>query len=406
MEDAVDLMTIHTAKGLEWDVVLVPALEKRGQSSRSELLNWLEFDGADGDAASVVLAPIQRKGERSTDLYQWLNCVNKARGKAERKRLLYVACTRAREALHLFAAGERNAAGEIKAPFGTLLESYWTVAQQHFANTPAATATKLTQQFAQALDSEQDTAESDTLALAAAADPEPQREAPLLYRLPISYDPGQRFLTAAKHRLPYPAASAGPHESVERPEGSFAVRAFGNVVHRFLQLLATRMAADASADALLRELPTWQHRLLASLRGEGLSSAQSAREATRALAFLTSALKDPIGSWILSPKSNSGTESSLTLADAERTATMRVDRTFTAGPQPLGADDGTLWIIDFKTTEQGARSPERFAEEERAKYSPQLLRYAALLRAANGSDKPVMLGLYYPAVPRLIHWPA
>ena len=85
---------------------------------------------------------------------------------------------------------------------------------------------------------------------------------------------------------------------------------------------------------------------------------------------------------------------------------MRVDRTFLAGPEPLSSGDGVLWIVDFKTTEQGARSPERFAEEERAKYSAQLSRYAGVLRAVHGGDRPVMLGLYYPSVPRLIHWQA
>ena len=35
-------MTIHGAKGLEWDVVLVPGLEKRSRVSRSRLLAWNE----------------------------------------------------------------------------------------------------------------------------------------------------------------------------------------------------------------------------------------------------------------------------------------------------------------------------------------------------------------------------
>ena len=38
--DAVDLMTIHGAKGLEWDVVIVPGLERKPQANRERLLTW------------------------------------------------------------------------------------------------------------------------------------------------------------------------------------------------------------------------------------------------------------------------------------------------------------------------------------------------------------------------------
>ena len=105
---AVDLMTIHGAKGLEWDVVMVPGLERKARRHRGRLLTWSEIESGDEEAAHVVLAPIAGKGEGSKELNAWLKGIHNAREAAERKRLFYVACTRAREELHLFAAPKRR----------------------------------------------------------------------------------------------------------------------------------------------------------------------------------------------------------------------------------------------------------------------------------------------------------
>ena len=48
---------------------------------------------------------------------------------------------------------------------------------------------------------------------------------PMVHRLPLTFDPRERFLSAGNLRLPYTPASALPQApSFERPEGSFAVR--------------------------------------------------------------------------------------------------------------------------------------------------------------------------------------
>jgi len=390
-EVAVELMTIHTAKGLEWDVVIVPALEKRGQGSRSDLLNWLELDGDDAAGPSIVLAPIYGKGSDPDDLYKWLNKIRSAREEAERKRLYYVACTRAREELHLFATCERTSKGEIKPPSGTLLYSSWPAAQGHFATST------LDNPIIQSLELETFKEKSFSTAPPAST---------FLQRFPEDFNILHRFEQAAKHRLPYlPASALRQTPNFERPEGSFTVRAFGNVVHRFLQVLAVRLADGSTADKLLIELPSWEPRLLASLRGEGLSPALCQREATRALQALAQTLSDDKGHWILSPQPGAISERALTFA-APEASTLRVDRTFLGGTTPLSKEDTFRWIVDFKTTEQGSRSAERFADDERTKYSPQMESYAAACRSLPDGHKPIMLGLYYPLIPRLIHWQA
>jgi len=153
------------------------------------------------------------------------------------------------------------------------------------------------------------------------------------------------------------------------------------------------------------ELPGWQPRLEASLRGEGLPPAVAAREAVRALRALTLTLNDATGLWLLSPHPFAASEQALSGASAEA-RTLRVDRTFLAGEEPLSAGEACIWIVDFKTTEQGARGDDVFAASERAKYSAQLEAYAAVRRNLPDGHLPIRLGLYFPLLPRLIHWPS
>lgn len=406
-ENAVQLLTIHNSKGLEFDVVLIPGLERPTNRSRSELLNWLELDPADGEAAHILLAPIGSRGEQTDDLNQWVSRVKRSRENAELRRLLYVACTRAREALHLFAACSAQKDGTARTPAeGTLLRAAWPVAAMHFRVAGHSTETAVSipsvptrhgnlLPFASGPLSEQG------LALAASAS-EAARSVPVVHRLPLTFNPLARFTSADTPKLPYTPASALPHSpGFERPEGSFAVRAFGNIVHRFLQLVSSMLAAGDGPDELLSSIPSWEPRLVAALRNEGLSFASALREAPRAMKALLNALEDPIGRWILSPHKSAVSEQSIASVDS---SLLRADRTFLAGSAPLTPGDDRIWIIDFKTTEQGSRSPERFEQDELLKYRDQLERYASVQRDLSPVAHSIGLGLYYPLIPRLLHW--
>ncbi len=93
----VQLMTIHKAKGLEFDCVILPRLHQgQGQSSQ-ELLLWLSQGYGD-----PVLAPIPQK-RQTHPLYDYIRSIEVDKNSHERMRLLYVALTRAKNELHLFA---------------------------------------------------------------------------------------------------------------------------------------------------------------------------------------------------------------------------------------------------------------------------------------------------------------
>ena len=410
-EDDVQLMTIHKAKGLEWDIVLVPGLERRSGDDRAELLNWLELDTTGDQTGHILLAPIQGKGEASDALNTWLRRTRKAREHAETKRVFYVACTRAREELHLFAALETTTTGQLSRPApGSLLQAAWAAAEPQFEDAlRAREAAPIDPAAHEALLHLADEPEDDSLALAATADPAAEHQmhlrlsppAPKLHRLPLDLAPSARFHAAEAGRLPYtPAPELPRHTRPERPEGSFAARAFGNVVHRFLERLTAQFAAGESADALLQNLPSWEPRITASLRGEGVTPAIATREAARVLTALRNTLEDPIGRWILAPHTGAASESALSTP----AGTLRADRLLRAGLEPAEPGSHVLWIIDFKTTERGARSPEDFATTERAKYEAHMERYAVISRAASGHDGPLHLALYYPLERTLIPW--
>ncbi len=397
-EVPVELLTIHKAKGLEWDMVLVPGLERGSGSTRGQLLNWLEFDpDSSQEEAAVILAPIASKGTAASDLSVWLNTLRNRREVAERKRLFYVATTRAREELHLFAAATEKKDGLGHGRPSSLLNACWNAAEPHFA---AIASTSTAQDTVDALEFD------DGLALAAEGElievVEPSTTQ-FLRRLPLGFDPAEVFREAVAHRLPYPAAATLPQaRSFERPEGSFAVRAFGNVVHRYLQLLAERLVQQSPTE-LAAELSSWRARLETSLRGEGLPPRDAAQEAARALDALTRSLADPVGLWLLSPHHQAASESALSVATSGLPG-LRVDRTFIAGPTPLAAGDGTIWIIDFKTTDQGSLSDAAFDALQRTRYSGQLEAYAEVRRALSDGEMPIQLGLYFPLASRLIHW--
>jgi ATP-dependent helicase/nuclease subunit A len=395
--DAVDLMTIHGAKGLEWDVVIVPGLEKKAQGNRAKLLTWNEIDSSDAETAHIMLAPIVGRGESSRELNNWLKGIDKAREAAERKRLFYVACTRAREELHLFASAEKTAKGEINRPYGSLLATAWPVAERHFAAVPDSMLESTTNLFVMSLTSEpQENFVGDL-----AASSEESVRPTIVRRLPSGFEPRDRFI--AKQKLSYGEDSVAPGLAhFERPDGSFEARVFGNTVHSFLERLTKQLADGTGVEALVREVAGWSPRIAAVLRGGGLPPAVVERLLTPVRSALTNMLQDAEGIWALSPHHEASSEYALTSWD-ERRSSVRLDRVFFAGTEPLKTGKDHLWIIDYKTSTHGREGLDEFLAEEREKYLPQMEAYGRMMQDHVQPGK-LRVGLYYPAIPRLIWW--
>ena len=96
----VEVMTIHQAKGLEFDIVIIPQAARGARSSDKDLLVWTEETDEDG-TSYLRIAAQPKKGD-SALAYDEIEAVNKKKDEEENKRLFYVACTRAKNALVRF----------------------------------------------------------------------------------------------------------------------------------------------------------------------------------------------------------------------------------------------------------------------------------------------------------------
>ena len=125
-------MTMHKAKGLEFDTVILPSLHRLSRSQDPEILRWQEHLAEDGQA-HLLMAGITVSGKEKKDpIYQYLVEQDKKKERHQNCRLLYVACTRARKHLHLLTAVKYNKKDEssLDAPAKTsLLATVWQALQ-------------------------------------------------------------------------------------------------------------------------------------------------------------------------------------------------------------------------------------------------------------------------------------
>ncbi len=94
----VQVMTLHRAKGLEFDTVIIPGLAKAPRNRDSEVLRLRVRE------QGLLLAPMRARGGDMDPVYTYLSYLAIDEDRAELGRLLYVGCTRARRRLHLTAA--------------------------------------------------------------------------------------------------------------------------------------------------------------------------------------------------------------------------------------------------------------------------------------------------------------
>ncbi len=366
----VQLMTIHRAKGLEFDHVFVPALDRELNRGREPLLRWLDLPRSEGPS-DLIMAPVPAIGdEEGGEVTAYLKRLISRRAANEQTRLLYVAATRAKHTLQLSAAPKPRADGKIQPRYGTLLASLWPAAAPMLA-------------AEQGLASPAPGTEGATDARN--GDPSTDTDAPQVRQRPL-----RRLISSWS--LPDPTSAPDlphlpvAHQSLEPPEFSWVgetARHVGTVVHAALERLATASSLP-SATAIEAQRGFYEYQL----RRHGVPEADLQRSASVVVEALTRTVSSDRGRWIFAPEhSESRSEWAITGIAGGRLTNVVIDRSFVD-------EGGTRWVIDFKTSRHAGGGLETFLEMEMERYRSQLETYVALARGLGTA--PVRAGLYFP----------
>ncbi len=356
----VEVLTIHHAKGLEWDAVFLPGLGRRVRSDSPPLLRWLQLPAVDG--SQDLLMAVHSIGEQvsSDPLSGYIRRLQKQRQDNERKRLAYVAVTRARERLYLSGHAPWSAKESIPKPrAGSQLEIIWPAVQATFTAVGAAPGGPPTDRA---------------------------NTAAPWYRLDAGY------VHAPRRQMPMvESLVAGFPASVTRPEFSWAgplARAVGTLVHAELELLA--QTEDPAAIDFTARLPLY----LARLRELGVEARAANAAAGDIAERMAAVTRDPRAKWLLSPRhAEAHCELRLSGVLDGQLRNIVIDRSFVD-------EQGQRWVIDYKTSSHGGGDLAGFLAAERERYRSQLQLYVRL--ASGLGPQPVRAALFFPWLGELL----
>jgi len=356
------VMTIHKSKGLEFDHVIIPGLERSPRSNDKELLLMQRRINQQGHS-DLMLAPIGARGENDAPLYRYIRHEAKLKLEFEATRLLYVGCTRAIKHLYLFASAYLSEdQTDIKTPqSSSLLAKIWPLEDAIIHKVGATEPTEDGSNYIE---------QADDFILRLA--PEWTLPAQPMGNLLQAYR-GQE-LASDDDNIPEPYHSEQAY-----------YRHLGTVLHRCLRQITLDGAELWNSARLQRQQPFWQ----AQLKQLGLWPEACTHAADTIAVAIQAMLSDRQGQWLLN---HQHLESHCELSLWSNGAESILDRCI--------VDQGQRWVIDYKSSQPKAgQTLEDFLQEEAETYTGQLQRYRVL--AQKMGAEPVIVALYFPLIKEL-----
>jgi ATP-dependent exoDNAse (exonuclease V) beta subunit len=352
---AVEVMTIHKSKGLQFDTVILMGLHQGIRRDETPLMHVEMGEGR------VLLGPIQPRTTGNVDsLAEYLGRRERKRADYEIDRLLYVAVTRAREALHLIVDVDTDDEGVVKPPAAnSLLGRLW----------PAIEADTIAQVESEA-----------SLPKDACTDAELKVEPgsagerlSTISRLPSAcLTPAQAVMPDT---LPWPQASARDVWAQTDQDEAIA----GVVAHAWLEHIGKK---GEQAWYKMSEAER-EHVVGRQLLRAGLFESRLGQAVQIVCETIECTVNSKRGRWLLG------------LADAYREWAL-LDTTGRVSVIDLAVNNEAGWlVVDYKTGCPAENESEQgFITRMSARYGEQMARYRQSVSALDG--RPVRTALYFP----------
>lgn len=360
---AVQLMTLHKAKGLEFDCVIIPQLAKQPRADERPLLLWDEHSSHSGDR-QFLLAADDHSASGEPTLYNFLQQQRKTKTLLESTRLLYVGATRAIKRLVMTATlNYDDTKDAFKPPSSrSLLSPVW-----------------------EAFSAAMQVHELPAVPLSSAATG-PQSSA----HVRLALDSPVLLATTANGADPASANERVMDIGTNIPPraANLDERVTGTVVHRALEELSWQAQLSSCVEQDARQ--RWQ----VALQQQGLFGAALDAALENVVASIGKALAhDSPGRWLLdSGHSEARSEWELTWVAADgRVQNLVIDRTF------IDKETQVRWLVDYKNSRPlPDEDLATFLAREEATYRVQLERYRDALQAME--NRPIRVALYFAAL--------
>ncbi len=329
---AVEIMTMHKSKGLEFEEVILYGLHRRPRADTAPLLRFERSQNR------LLMGPIKPKAAEETDkLSAMLGAMEKRRSEYELDRLLYVAATRARQRLHLVSHIPCKE-GQISAPpSGSLLSRLFALFS--FTYSPST-------------EDSSDNENSTGVAEVQGGDLS-RIASPVIAQLPAP---------SVNNVLSLPAGKGWQFD--DKFEASIGI-----VTHAWLARIGQDRMRGWDVTRLEQALPV----IVRQLENEGLRETQAIIGAQRVQVLLTRCLASERGRWLLSHE-HSRQEWELTDIDGKL---LIVD-------VAISTDSGWL-VVDFKTgVRREFETQEVFELRMKETYGSQLQGYCERLSRFDG----------------------